>query len=73
MAHPQKERSMAMCQRHWGGTESRHVGGQLLREGCWPGIPYQTLRKELVNEKTLQWGETSKESLQECFLPQAEA
>lgn len=66
-ARPQEEGSMAMCQRHWGGTESRHMAGQLPREGCWPGIPYQILRKELVNERTLRWGEASKESLQECF------
>lgn len=56
---PQEEESMAVCQRHWGGTGSRHRGGQLPREGCWPGIPYLTLRKDLVSEKTLQWGEAS--------------
>lgn len=49
--------------RHWEQARGRAAAQRRVL----PGIPYQTLRKELVNEKTLQRGEASKESLQECF------
>lgn len=50
-------------ERHW---EQAH-GRAGPREGCWSGIPCQILRRELMHEKTPQWGEASKESLQEWF------
>lgn len=72
----EREGSVVVCQRGWGGTKSsRQVAGQLPREGCWPGISYQPPRKELINEKRPRWGEASKESLQgvRLFWPQAVA
>lgn len=49
--------------RHWEQARGRAAAQRRVL----PGIPYQTLRKELVNKKMLQQGEASKESLQECF------
>lgn len=72
----EREGSVVVCRRGWGGTESsRQVGGSCPGKGAGLGFPYQPPRKELINKKRLTWGGASKESLQglRLFWPQAAA